>query len=397
MSLGRESRVARWRGLLGVAIVRVRRQTRATHGHVVATVLIVAVAAAGLVLTTGVALALADDPAVDHDADVLITTTESGPQSSIADVEAPRLGASTDRADTIADHEAVTHATPVRTEPIAVAAGDDREPLLLVGVVPGPAETTVAGLPTDELDTEETVVLSEEAAETLDASEEERVTLASSDDDRERSATVTAVEATDDDAGLPIALVHHAALQTITGDDEGDLADSVLVWGEESAATAEAEAVYPNATTETGAERGPGSLFSETLALVTSVLAVLVAVPVCALFVATTAGLTVESDRQTLATLGAIGLPVRSRLAIVAVMTLVTTAVGAAIGVGLGVGAILVVNAIATATIAPGAVAVLDPLVVPYALAVPLIAAVLALPYPLAIAVRTDVLREVSR
>lgn len=409
-----QRRSARWRGLLGIALARVRRQTRSINGQLVATVLLIAVTVAILLLTTGVALALAEEQAIDHDADSRVLPGESDVQSSVAGVEDPRLGASHERATLLSEHEGVTHATPVLAEPIAVNAPERERAqyVLLVGVVPGPESRTVAGLPTAGLEPgdphyaggtydgppSEEIVLSAAAAETLDASTDDSLILEGDHADADRTISVTRVEETaGSDSELPVALVHLSELQSLTGASEGELADQVLVWGDEAAARDSADEVYPNATVETGSTTAVGSLFDDTLALVTSVLALLVAIAICSLFIATTAGLTVEADRQTLATLGAVGFPIRSRLVIVAVTTIATTSCGAILGIGIGVVGIMAVNAIATATIAPGAVATVHPLFVPYAFAVALLSALLALPYPLALAARTDILAEVGR
>jgi putative ABC transport system permease protein len=108
-------------------------------------------------------------------------------------------------------------------------------------------------------------------------------------------------------------------------------------------------------------------------------------------------GMTVDEDRRALAVLESIGVPVRGRLAVVAISTAVTTLVGALVGIGVGVAGIAGVNAVASATVAPGAVARFHPSFVPYAIAVALLSGLVASPYPLAVAARTSVLEEVGR
>lgn len=404
----------RWRGLLGLALSRVRRQMTSARGQIIATVLIVALTIATLLLATGVALALAEDHALDHDADVQVLPGESDMQSSVAGVEDPRLGASNERATLISERDGVTHATPVLTEPIRVEASenDRADHLLIIGIVPGPESAIVAGLPTDALEPGDPhyaegaydgpraaeIVLSASAAETLDVSTGESLTLESEHTSHDSDVSVTAIEERErGDTEMPVALVHLSDLQSLTGASEHELADQVLVWGNQETIQAGADDAYPNATIETDGATEFRSLFDDTLALVTSVLSLLVTITICSLFVATTAGLTVEADRQTLATLGAVGFPVRSRLVVVAVTTIVLTSCGAVVGISLGTGGIVAVNAIATATVAPGSVATIHPLFVPYAFAVALLSALLALPYPLALAARTDILGEVGR
>jgi putative ABC transport system permease protein len=405
------SRTSRWHGLLELAVAIVRTQTVTASGRTLATICVVALTVANLLLVTGVALALADDRP-DHDADLRIVPDDADVHASVAGVESSRLGESEDRAATIAERDGVTHATPVLTEPIRVdhPAAERSTHLLLVGVVPGEEPTTVAGLPTGGLESDAEadddptgeIVLSGAAADALEADAEDELALEGEgeDDDSERNQTVTAVEdrASDgDDEGPPVALVHLADLQSLTGADESGLADEVLVWGETDAAEAGAADAYPDAGLETDSTTDVRSLFGDGLALATSALALVVALSICSLLVATTAGLRVEADRRTLATLGAIGFPTGSRLLVVAATTLGTATVGALLGLLLGVGGIAATNAIATATVAPEAVAVVHPLFVPYALGVALLSTLVALPYPLALAARTDALAEVSR
>jgi putative ABC transport system permease protein len=138
-------------------------------------------------------------------------------------------------------------------------------------------------------------------------------------------------------------------------------------------------------------------LFDDSLAFATSMIALVVGVAICASFVATTMGMTVNEDRQMLAVLEAIGFPTRSRLAVVAVSTQITTLCGALLGIVLGVLALLGVNALARATVASGDVAAFHPVFVPYAVGVAFLAGLIAVPYPLAVAARTTVLKEVGQ
>ncbi|MFC6766305.1 FtsX-like permease family protein [Natrinema soli] len=439
MTSSDRSRYNRWCGLIALTIARVRRQlTTAAQGRLIATVLIVAVTVANLILVTGVALALADEQALAHDAAVQVHPDEGSVQSSVAGVEPPRLGATHERAAMISEREGVTHASPVLAEPIQVKSPETGHTtsLLVVGVVPGSESAMVAGLPTGSLTAGDPfyegggaaggppgeIVLSTAAGEKLNASTGETLTLASvradyngtptnetsngtattepvaMAADYNRTAAVTAIEPrTADNTEMPVALVHLSTLQSLTNATDADLADQVLIWGDQTAAQAGGTAAYPNATVETADTTQFGSLFDDTLALVTTVLALVIAGTICSLFVATTTGLTVEADRQTLAMLEAIGFPVQSRLLIIAVTAIVTTGCGAVLGLGLGIGGILVVNALATATIAPSAVAAIHPLFLPYALGIALVSAVVALPYPLVLAARTNVLAEVGR
>ncbi|MDQ2048889.1 ABC transporter permease [Natronolimnohabitans sp. A-GB9] len=414
-----ERRRSRWRGLVGISIVRLwRRATGTQSRRLAATVGAVALTIALLVVVTGVALGLADGGVVDdHDADVRIAPEDSTSLSAVDDVEEPRLGASHERTAEIRDADGVDHASPTLVELVELEAddGDGSERVLLVGVVPDDESRTVGGLPTDSLETGDShyadgsydgprrgeLVLSTAAADRLDAEPGDELAPTGPtipEDDPVPATTVTAVEDAGDGADeTPIALVHLSELQTLSGADDGELADQVLVWGETETAESAADEAYPAASVESIDRTNPSSLFDDGLAFATSLLALLVGVVVCTSFVATTAGMTVNEDRRTLAVLESVGYPTHSRLTIIAVSTLLTTLVGALVGVVLGVGGIYTVNAVASATVATGAVAAVHPVFVPYAVAVALVSGVVATPYPLVVAARTSVLEEVGR
>lgn len=410
------SRRSRWGGLVAVSAVRLWKRTTATRsGRLAATVVAVGLTIALLVVVTGIALGLADDGTVDRDdADVRVAPAERTSLATVDGVEAPRLGETNERAARIADGDGVDHASPVLAEPVELEAADG-EPrrILLVGVVPDDQSRTVAGLPTDGLEPGDEhyangsydgprngqLVLSTAAADRLEVDEGDDVAVGDRQlpgDVPQPSASVAAVEDAGDD-GTPVALVHLSELQSLSGADRGALAGQVLVWGDADAAAGAADEVYPDAETASTDRTNPSMLFDDGLAFATSLLALVVGVAICASFVATTTGMTVNEERRTLAVLASVGFPARSRLALVAVSTLSTTLAGAVLGLVLGVAGIVILNAVATATVAPGAVAQLHPAFVPYAVVVALLAALVAIPYPLVVAARTSVLEEVGR
>lgn len=410
------TRRSRWCGILGVSVTRLwKRTVRTRSSRVLATVCAVALTIALLVVVTGVALGLADGGAVDDaDADVQIVPEESGTLSAVDGVEGPRLGETNDRAETIRESDGVDHASPVLIEPVELESPSDDESvtILLVGVDTDDESRTVGGLSTAQLaggddggDNESdatsqdgTIVLSEPAADRLDAAPDDDIAVGSShvpEGVPAPSMTATDIESTDDET--PVALVDLEQLQTLSGADDDQLADQVLVWGDDDAAASAADDEYPDAAVETHDGTDPSALFNDGLAFATSVLTFVIGIAICASFVATTAGMTVTEERRTLAVLEAVGYPTRSRLSIVAVSTMLTTIVGALVGIVLGIGGIALVNAIATATIAPGAVAIVHPILVPYALGVALVSGLVAIPYPLAVAARTSSRTEVGR
>ncbi|NUC72103.1 ABC transporter permease [Haloterrigena sp. SYSU A558-1] len=411
------SRRARWWGVVTVSVVRLwKRATGTRSRRLAATTAAVALTIALLIVVTGIALGLADGATVDQDdADVRVAPAESDSLAAVDGVEKSQLGEANARAERIRNRDGVGHASPVLVEPVALESADgESKRILLVGVVPDDASRTVAGLPTDELESGDPhyadgsydgprrgeIVLSAAAADRLEAEAGDELTPGGEQlpDGAAPSSTVAAVEtAGDGETETPVGLIHLSELQALTGASDGELADQVLVWGDDAAAESAAADAYPEATVQSVDRTNPATLFEDELAFATSLLALIVGVAICASFVATTMGMTVNEDRRTLAVLESVGFTTRSRLAIVAVSTLLTTLGGALVGVALGAGGIYAVNRIASATVAPGAVAELHPLFVPYAVAVALVAGLVAVPYPLVVAARTSVLTEVGR
>ncbi len=400
-------RRGRFAGLVGLALTRLWKQaTRTTSGRLVATVAGVALTVALLLLVTGIALALAGGGIeTADDADVRIGPTEETVVASVDGVEGVRLGETNEHAAGIRSDPDVDHASPVLVESARLEPSDGGESrtVLLVGVVPDDEPRTVAGLSTARLEPgdphyadgayegprAEEIVLSETAAERFEG-DPERLVRASDRSDREIGFDVAAVEATDE--GHPVALVHLSELQSLAGTERDGLADRLLVWGNSDAATAAGEDRYPDATVQQTTATNPAALFDDELAFATSLIALVVGIGICASFITTTVGMTVEEDRRVLAVLEAIGFPAYSRLAVVGISTLATTLAGAVLGVGLGWLGILAVNRLVEATIA-----VAHPLFVPYAIGIALVAGLLAVPYPLVVAARTTVLDEVGR
>ncbi len=381
----------------------------------------VALTIAILLVVTGIALALANAGVVSQaDADATVVPEQGETLSDVGGVEPAQLGAANERAAEIRDRDGVDHASPVLVETVRLksAEGDDGGEsglVLFVGVVPDDEERTVAGLPTTGLEPGDPhyadgsydgprtgeLVLSDAAAERLDAGEGDEFSVVGNRTATDRTtfgvAEIDAAAGNERDADVPVALVHLSELQSISGASEGELADRVLVWGDAEAAAAAGEDAYPNATVETAGSTNPSQLFDDGLAFATSLIALVVGVAICAAFVATTMGITVNEDRRMLAVLEAIGFPTHSRLAVVGISTLVTTLLGAVLGIVGGVLGVLAVDAVAGATVASRTVAVIHPLFVPYAFGVAFVSGLVAVPYPLVVAARTNVLDEVGR
>lgn len=402
------TRPARWLGLTSLTIFRLwKRATRGGSGRVLTTVAAVAVTIALLLVVTGIAVGLADGGlASESDADVAVTPDSTTTLSTVDGVEEPRLGATSERAQSLRTEDGVDHASPVLLETARLEAeGGDERTVLLVGIEPDDGSRTVAGLPTDGLeggDGASGVVLSQAVADDLRVETGADVAVSSArtgPQADEPTLSVSAVEnvRTDSEETGPVVLLHVEDLREIADSEDRDLANHLLLWGDPDRAEVAAAGTYPDATVERVGGTNPSSLFGDGLAFATSLLALVIGVVISASFVATTMGMTVDEDRKSLAVLAAVGFPTRSRLAIVALSTALTTLAGALVGIGLGILAIVTVNTLAVATVAPEAVAVVHPLFVPYAVAVSLLAGLVATPYPLAIATRTTVLEEVAR
>ncbi len=424
----RGRRIRRWIGLFRVAIYRLVSRLRQVPKQTVVTVALIAVTIALLVIVTGIAAGIAADSADESEADVRIVPVGGGTLSSVIDVENARLGNVHETSATLDEREDVASATPVFVEAlrIQVDGSDETETVLAMGVVPPAEPITIEGLSTAPLEPGDPhfangtydgtrtgeVVLTDEAAAAINASEGDSLeigrsttaaTLRQENSGGSLEYTTTAIEDTETNSvsgELPLVMLHLSELQSISGADDDDLADQVLVKTDPDPSTAAVESAaadtYPNATVQTGDDGQVELIRSNDFALATSLVAMIVAVVICSLFIATSAALTVDKDRQTIAVFAAIGFSARSRLAIVAVTTLSLTLAGALVGIVLGTIGTAVTNYVATATVAPEPIATLRPTFGLYAIAVALVAGVLALPYPLYLVARTNVVTELG-
>ncbi|ADB60105.1 protein of unknown function DUF214 [Haloterrigena turkmenica DSM 5511] len=413
------SALGRWLAIVRFAAGRIATQARRTPRRTAVTVGLVALTIALLVIVTGISVALAGDTAADDNAaDLRVVPHEGGTFSPVVGVEGPRLSDVHDRTETIDDRDDVDYATPVLMEVVRARSpeGNGSVNVMAVGVVPRESSPPVGGVPTAALEPGDPhyangsydgpqtgdVVLSTSAADQLEASEDATLVVSSAGMNATNGGTyeVAAVEDSDTASlsnGLPVVVLRLSELQTLTGAADGDLADQVLVGTESDAARDAIEETYPNATVESDTETGLAALRDDDLALATSAITLVVGIGICTLFVTTATGLLVERERQTLAVLSAVGFPGRSRLAIVTVMTLTLTVVGAAVGIALGYAGVAITNWVATSTVTSSPIATTDPLFVPYALAVAVVAGLFALPYPLYLTRKTDVVAELRQ
>ncbi|WP_339104243.1 ABC transporter permease [Haloterrigena salinisoli] len=413
------SALGRWLAIGRFAVGRIATQARRTPRRTAVTVGLVALTIALLVIITGISVGLAGETAADDDgADLRVVPHDGGTFSPVVGVEGPRLSDVHDRTATIDDRDDVDYATPVLMEVVRARSpeGNGSVNVMAVGVVPRESSPPVGGVPTAALEPGDPhyangsydgpqtgdVVLSPSAADQLGASEDATLVVSSAGMNATTGGTyeVAAVEDAETASlsnGLPVVVLRLSELQSLTGAADGDLADQVLVGTESDAARDAIAETYPNATVESDTETGLAALRDDDLALATSVVTLIVGIGICTLFVTTATGLLVERERQTLAVLSAVGFPGRSRLAIVTVMTLTLTVVGAAVGIALGYAGVAITNWVAMSTVTSSPIATTDPLFVPYALAVAVVAGLLALPYPLYLTRKTDVVAELRQ
>lgn len=410
--------IARWLAVcsFGIGLLRSRFVGRGAR-QFVATVAVLALAITSMLVVTGIAIELGDDPAVESDADLRIVPHGGATLSSVIDVEGARLSAVHDRSARIAARDDVAGATPVLVDVVRMRAPGSDEPayVLAIGVVPDPDAPTVVGLSTDGMepgdphyadgryDGEYTgdVLLSGGAAEQLNATagDELRVQRSGGFGVAESHAVVdveTAEGSVAAGRGLPIAVFRLGELQAITGANEGDLADQIAVSARGDGSDVDLASADSNATVvrEEGAFGAADALRTDELAMALSVATLTIGLGVCVLVIATTMGIVVEGDRRTLAVLAVLGFHGRARLVVVAATVLGTTAIGATLGVLGGAIGVRVINAVARAFATPESIASIGAWAVPYAYAVAIVAGVLATPYPLAVANRTNVTED---
>jgi putative ABC transport system permease protein len=336
--------------------------------------------------------------------------------SAVTAVEGQRLGQVHPVAARLAEREGVTDATPVLTAILRLDPGGEVEPqyVVVLGVVPGAEGQRVAGLPTGALAdgdpyyadgaydgrwTGETVI-SESAASALAAEDEHlgtgaELTVASTDGGRGLTVERIAPASGPGIGQLPVAVVHLAELQRLTGGTEGDVADQLLVSTDGSVAAEELSGVYPDAQVLTRGELLTSRAESSGLPVAMAAAALVVAVVVGTLFLVTTVGFSVLADAEPRAVLSARGVSGRSRAALVAGETLATAGAGGLAGIG---GWLLVTGIVAglgaLGTTVPFAA---RPAFGLYGLLVALGVGLVALPPLLLVSRRTRAVREVLR
>jgi len=195
---------------------------------------------------------------------------------------------------------------------------------------------------------------------------------------------------------FPVILVHLSELQTLTGSDGGDTADQILVNTDNPAVRDTLTDRYPKTTVVTRNGLSAQRVFTSNLPLAVAIAAVVSAVVVGVLFLTTLMGLEVSADRNQLGALAAMEFSRRSLSLLVAAETVVVSVLGGVVGIGVGFLGVLGANALGAKLFGLERVAVFQPVLAGYAVAVALIIGLIGAVYPVWVSRRSDVLEVLS-
>jgi putative ABC transport system permease protein len=409
--------LTRWLGLVGVALRRTAtKATQTAPRQTAVSVLGVAIAVALMLVVTATGLGLVQGTTVRGDAvDYWVVPESGGASTMVVSTDSAQLGDVHEKSANLTRDERIGYATPVQIEVLNVGSGGSSEYVLGVGIVPDQRLDRVAGLSTGALSagdpyyangsyngtwTGETV-FSEGAAESLGVGPNATLSVEGALSGSEnRDLQITAVEPAAVESGLsgmPVMVVHLSELQTISGAQSADQADQILVQSNVGGLETELEDRFEGANAVTRSGFTAQNSVDSDLPLAMGVAALIIAIVVGALFVATTQGLQVEADSEQLATLTAIGFSRRARAVLLVVQALALTLVGGALGVVLAYVTTALTNYAATRAIAPVPIADFHPLLVVYGLGVSAFIGILVVPYLLAMERRTEGVAEVIR
>lgn len=386
------------------------RATQTAPGRTWLSVGGVALAVGLMVVVTGIGVGIATQSTVYSDnVDYWITPETDGGSSALVDADSPQFGSVHPTAAELTATESIEYASPVLRQPIRIETETGGgEYVLALGIVGHPqlteiADTTTAGLtPGDPYYTNGTwtgeVILSAGAAELVSASDGDRVNVTRPQAGRDRNFSVVTVAPGDQSSSqFPIAVMQLSELQAITGGDVNDEAGQIVVSSTDPNIEPMLADIYPRSDVSTRAGLNARAVFDEALPLALSVTAAIIAVVIGTLFVMTTTGLSVASDRGKLATLAAIGVSRRTRFGLLASEILTITAVGGVVGILLGLGGIRLTNIVAQRTLTSGAVASAEPLVIAFGFVISGVIGLLVLPYLAVLLSRVGRAREVGR
>lgn len=404
-------RLQRYAGLLRVAGGRIiGRFARGEGKQLAMSILGVAVAIMVMVTVGGVALGLASQSAIQgEDIDYWIVPEDRTASSIAVSVEGTQLGGTHAVVARLNQKPHVDYATPVllRVVKLRAPTSNTSEYVIAAGVIPEGTGREILGVSTAPLsagdpyyangsyDGEWTgeVVASAAAADLLSLEAGEPVTLPQKQLNRSlRVVNVSAGSYTTGAGSLPIVVVHLSELQAITGATTGDPADQILVSTTSPGVKSEITGLYPHTNVVTKSGFAGESLSTSSLSVAIAVTAVLTAVVVGALFVATMMGLELHANRQQLTVLTAVGYQTSSRALLVVAETFILTLIGGVFGVLLGIGGIELTNRLATQYLGVQSVALFDSKLLLAAGVVATIIAGAASVYPVWLIRRTDVL-----
>lgn len=374
-----------------------RTYIRATHtapGRTWLSVGGVALAVGLMVVVTGIGVGIATQSTVySEDVDYWITPETDGSSSALVNTDTPRFGSVHSVSENLSRQDSIQYASPVLTQPIRVkTVGGEAENVLAVGIVKQPGLDEVSAITTAGLTHNDPyysqgkwsgeVVISSGAAELLSASEGDQLIITRPARAASRNYSVVTVDpGTQSGSQFPIAVMQLSELQAITGADTSDEAGQIVVSSTDPEVRSMLADLYPRSEVSTRAGLNAQAVLEEQLPLALSVTAAIISVVIGTLFVMTTTGLSVASDRETLATLAAIGISKQTRFRLLATEILTITLIGGVLGIGLGRGAISATNIIAQRTITSGAVASTEPIVLAFGFVVAGVIGLLALPY----------------
>lgn len=390
--------LTRLRRILTLIRVSLRRTyIRATHtapGRTWLSVGGVALAVGLMVVVTGIGVGIATQSTVySDDVDYWITPETDGSSSALVNTDTPQFGSVHSVSADLSKQDSIQYASPVLTQPIRVkTAGGEAENVLAVGIIKQPEFDRVSAITTTGLTHNDPyysqerwtgeVVISAGAAELLSASEGDQLTITRPARAASRNFSVVTVDpGTQSGSQFPIAVMQLSELQTITGADTNDEAGQIVVSSTDPEVRSTLVDIYPRSEVSTRAGLNAQAVLEEQLPLALSVTAAIISIVIGTLFIMTTTGLSVAADRETLATLAAIGISKQTRFRLLATEILTITLIGGLLGIGLGRGAISATNIIAQRTITSGAVASTEPIVLAFGFVVAGVIGLLALPY----------------
>lgn len=384
--------------LSGLLVLGARRMWRRLVGsggrRLMVTVLGVGLAIGLVVTITGVSVGLATETSVyGAGVDYWIVPETASASTMAVSVGGPSLGEVHSTNEQITTMDGVEASSPVALELFHLQHGNTGEYIIVAGVIVDHRIQTF-GIDTQALQSGDPVyengtyggpwtgeiVLSAGAADLLDVGPGDTVTLETSN----RSFHVVDVANASTATGggtLPVGVVHLGELQMVADRTAADSANQFLVQTDTPRVKDDLESIYPETRVIAGGSGGMSRLADSELALAMALAALLIAVIVGTLFVATTMGMEINGDRQSYAMLQALGYSSRSIVVLVAFQTVSLTIIGGALGVGLGFAGIYGSNALTTEWLGAGQVASFDPLFIPYGMGVAVVIAVLTGPY----------------